>query len=123
MCIKNTLQSSTDCYRLHSLLTSRIGSGGWSTEGVTTVRVTQEGNNTTVQCNSTHLTSFAVLSILNFPFIPPSQSIPPPKGCNGSISFLVDVTGYQAVVSTCIFNNVLLMKKALTLESLYVCLY
>ena len=39
----------------------RIGSGGWSTEGVTTVRVTQEGNNTVVQCNSTHLTSFAVL--------------------------------------------------------------
>ena len=39
----------------------RIGSGGWSTEGVTTVEVTQDGNDTVVQCSSTHLTSFAVL--------------------------------------------------------------
>lgn len=39
----------------------RIGSGGWSTEGVTRVTVSQSGNSTVVQCNSTHLTSFAVL--------------------------------------------------------------
>ena len=42
----------------------RIGNGGWSADGVaTTVQVTQEGNNTMVQCNSTHLSSFAVLSM------------------------------------------------------------
>ena len=90
LCIKNTLQSSTDCYCLYSLLTSRIGSGGWSTEGVTTVQVTQEGNNTVVQCNSTHLTSFAVL---------------------------VNVAGSRAVVSA--FCNVLLMNTALSLLNLY----
>ena len=39
----------------------RIGSGGWSTEGVARVTVSQSGNSTVVQCNSTHLTSFAVL--------------------------------------------------------------
>ena len=39
----------------------RIGSGGWSTEGVTRVTVSQSENSTVVQCNSTHLTSFAVL--------------------------------------------------------------
>ena len=114
------------------MLTSRIGSGGWSTEGVTTVPVTQEGNNTTVQCNSTHLTSFAVLSILIGPlFYCPPWDLPPPSiptdppdlpdppiGSVVILSVLLDVTGYQAVVSTCIFNNVLLMNKALTLESM-----
>jgi len=59
--LRKEQQYSTDCYCLYSLLASIIGSGGWSTEGVTTVRVAQEGNNTVVQCNSTHLTSFAVL--------------------------------------------------------------
>ena len=39
----------------------RIGSGGWSTEGVTRDTVSQSENSTVVQCNSTHLTSFAVL--------------------------------------------------------------
>ena len=33
----------------------------WSTEGVTRVTVSQSENSTVVQCNSTHLTSFAVL--------------------------------------------------------------
>ena len=39
----------------------RVGSGGWSTEGLARVTVSQSGNSTVVQCNSTHLTSFAVL--------------------------------------------------------------
>ena len=42
----------------------RIGNGAWSRDGVTTTfQKVQEGNNTMVQCNSTHLTSFAVLSL------------------------------------------------------------
>ena len=44
------------------LLRYRIGNGSWVTAGVMTdyVDVT-EGNITSVQCTSTHLTSFAVL--------------------------------------------------------------
>ena len=38
-----------------------MGSGGWSSEGVQVIRNVTRGNVTTVQCNSTHLTSFAVL--------------------------------------------------------------
>ena len=33
----------------------------WSADGITTVSVTRDGDFVTVQCSSTHLTSFAVL--------------------------------------------------------------
>ena len=39
----------------------RIGRGGWVSEGLEVVSNTSEVNLTTVECNSTHLTSFAVL--------------------------------------------------------------
>ena len=38
-----------------------IGSGGWILTGVQTVNGMVDGNITVVQCESTHLTSFAVL--------------------------------------------------------------
>ncbi len=39
----------------------RVGNGQWISVGVRTVSVPTEGNITTVLCESTHLTSFAVL--------------------------------------------------------------
>ena len=39
----------------------RIGSGGFSTNGVTTANITRGENITSVQCLSNHTTSFAVL--------------------------------------------------------------
>ena len=38
-----------------------MGSGGWSSEGVQVISNITRGSVTTVLCNSTHLTSFAVL--------------------------------------------------------------
>ena len=38
-----------------------VGYGNWETDGVTTSVVNTEGNVTSVQCMSTHLTGFAVL--------------------------------------------------------------
>ena len=38
-----------------------VGNGGWATDGIRTSGLNTEGNVTTVQCLSTHLTSFAVL--------------------------------------------------------------
>ncbi len=38
-----------------------IGNGSWSTDGLQTEQVISEESATTVQCTSTHLTSFAVL--------------------------------------------------------------
>ena len=40
---------------------SSIGNGSWVIAGVTTTDVTTSGNQTAIQCTSTHLTSFAVL--------------------------------------------------------------
>ena len=39
----------------------RIGSGGFSTDGLTTVNITKGKDITSVQCLSNHTTSFAVL--------------------------------------------------------------
>lgn len=39
----------------------RVGSGGWSSEGIRVISAVTRGNTTTVTCSSTHLTSFAVL--------------------------------------------------------------
>ncbi len=39
----------------------RVGSGGWVSDGVSTVGNDTDESTTTVQCSSTHLTSFAVL--------------------------------------------------------------
>ena len=39
----------------------RVGSGGWSSDGIQVISNTTRRNVTTVLCNSTHLTSFAVL--------------------------------------------------------------
>ena len=39
----------------------RVGSGGWSSEGVQVISNETIGELTTVQCSSTHLASFAVL--------------------------------------------------------------
>ena len=41
--------------------THSVGSGGWSSEGIQVISNVTRGNVTTVLCNSTHLTSFAVL--------------------------------------------------------------
>ena len=38
-----------------------VGDGGWSSEGIKVISNITRGNFTTVLCNSTHLTSFAVL--------------------------------------------------------------
>ena len=38
-----------------------VGSGSWVTDGIRTTNSTMVGNVTSVQCQSTHLTSFAVL--------------------------------------------------------------
>lgn len=48
---------------VHFLIFSfSIGSGGWISDGVRTVQSTRSSQGrTTVQCESTHLTSFAVL--------------------------------------------------------------
>ena len=52
-------------YTLHVILPSSlsVGNGSWVREGVTTVNSTTNCGQsvTTVQCASTHLTSFAVL--------------------------------------------------------------
>ena len=45
--------------RLHC--THSVGSGGWSSEGIQVISNITRGDVTTVLCNSTHLTSFAVL--------------------------------------------------------------
>ena len=48
---------SLQCCVMH-----RVGRGSWTTAGITTDDVmAQNGNLTTVRCNSIHLTSFAVL--------------------------------------------------------------
>ena len=41
--------------------THSVGSGEWSSEGIQVISNITRGNVTTVLCNSTHLTSFAVL--------------------------------------------------------------
>ena len=47
--------------RIFLSCTCRVGNGGWMSDGVSTVGNATEGFTTTVQCSSTHLTSFAVL--------------------------------------------------------------
>ena len=44
---------------LYTLLS--LADSGWSVEGVTTEKTTVSGDQSTVQCSSSHLTSFAVL--------------------------------------------------------------
>ncbi|XP_064386909.1 uncharacterized protein LOC135335369 isoform X2 [Halichondria panicea] len=44
-----------------------VGNGGWISDGVSTINNATEGSTTTVQCSSTHLTSFAVLVDLGGP--------------------------------------------------------
>ncbi len=39
----------------------RVGNGSWVSDGVSIVGNDTNGSTTTVQCSSTHLTSFAVL--------------------------------------------------------------
>ena len=39
----------------------RVGTGGWSSDGIQVISNVTRGDVITVLCNSTHLTSFAVL--------------------------------------------------------------
>ncbi len=48
------------CIILYMIFDS-VGNGNWSTDGLETVHVITEESHTSVQCTSTHLTSFAVL--------------------------------------------------------------
>ena len=43
------------------VLSISLADSGWSVENVTTEKTTVSGDQSTVQCSSTHLTSFAVL--------------------------------------------------------------
>ena len=43
------------------ILSISLADSGWSVENVTTEKTTISGDQSTVQCSSTHLTSFAVL--------------------------------------------------------------
>ena len=52
---------NTHTHHFNSNLHYSVGSGGWSTDNVTTVISSTYENKTTVKCSSTHLTSFAVL--------------------------------------------------------------
>ena len=45
--------------RIVNILLQRVGNGAWSFEGLQ--RTDTDGNDTMVQCISTHLTSFAIL--------------------------------------------------------------
>ena len=47
-------------YTLH-VYTHSVGRSRWSSEGIQVISNVTRGNITTVLCNSTHLTSFAVL--------------------------------------------------------------
>ena len=53
---KHTLHSIRSNGSSYSLITS-----GWSVENMTTEQTTVTGDQSTVQCSSSHLTSFAVL--------------------------------------------------------------
>ena len=44
-----------------SIAQSRVDNGGWAPEGLEQMSNKTSGNLITVECNSTHLTSFAVL--------------------------------------------------------------
>ena len=48
-----------DCLTMQYIEHNIINRGGWDTKGVTTV--TNDINNSIIICNSSHLTSFAVL--------------------------------------------------------------
>ena len=54
-CIVHTLRNLS----VREAIYISLYSGGWDTEGVTVVTIDME--NTIITCNSTHLTSFAVL--------------------------------------------------------------
>ena len=56
ICVSQLNLTRTLCYSLYS-----VGSGSWVTDGISTTRNMTVGNVTSVQCQSTHLTSFAVL--------------------------------------------------------------
>ena len=49
------------CPTMVNIPIHRVGTGGWSSEGIQVISTKLRGNVTTVLCNSTHLTSFAVL--------------------------------------------------------------
>ena len=55
--------------RTVNTLTQRVGNGAWSFEGLQ--RTDTDGNNTMVQCSSTHLTSFAILVNVGGPMTHP----------------------------------------------------
>ena len=67
MCILELHRQVSFMPRLNSCLINNnygngsVGSGSWVMSGVTTHNYSSEENHTTVQCSSTHLTSFAVL--------------------------------------------------------------
>ena len=56
ICISQLNLTRTLCYSLYS-----VGSGSWVTDGISITDNMTVGNVTSVQCQSTHLTSFAVL--------------------------------------------------------------
>ena len=56
ICVSQLNLTRTLCYSLYS-----VGSGSWVTDGISITDNMTVGNVTSVQCQSTHLTSFAVL--------------------------------------------------------------
>ena len=52
-----------------NVLTQRVGNGAWSFEGLQ--RTDTDGNDTMIQCSSTHLTSFAILVNVGVSMSPP----------------------------------------------------
>ena len=52
-----------------NILTQRVGNGAWSFEGLQ--RTDTDGNNTMIQCSSTHLTSFSILAKVGGPMTYP----------------------------------------------------
>ena len=65
--------------RTVNTLTQRVGNGAWSFEGLQ--RTDTVGNDTMVQCISTHLTSFAIL-------VNVGGSITPPVSCSNFLDAL-----------------------------------
>ncbi len=55
------LNHQHECVDIDCVFFCSVGNGGWVSLGVRTTNVTREGNTTSVQCEATHLTSFAVL--------------------------------------------------------------
>ena len=56
------MRDCTLCVLLISNVHYRVGSGGWSSEGIQVISSDTTDSLTTVVFNSTHLTSFAVLA-------------------------------------------------------------